>query len=131
MSRSFRRFLLLIIPLGICGIYLFSDEIMKVFRKIPGCAFNLITGYYCPGCGNTRSLNCLLHGEFLTAVRNNPVLPFFGVILILFYAELVIKEAGKNIVLVPRSGKFWWTVMGMFFVFYFLRNIFPILAPIT
>ena len=130
MTKSSRNFLLAVIPLGVCAAYLFRDEIMKAFGSIPRCAFNLITGYYCPGCGNTRSLSCLLHGEFLKAVRNNPALPFFCFLLILFYSELICNAVGKKIRLVPRSGIFWWTIMILFFIFYILRNVFPVLAPI-
>jgi hypothetical protein len=48
----------------------------------PGCTFHKITGLNCPGCGATRSLHALLHGEFSTALRDNALfiaaLFFFG-----------------------------------------------------
>lgn len=45
------------------------------------CAFYLITGYYCPGCGAGRAAYYLLHGRFYEAFAHNCVmvilLPFF------------------------------------------------------
>jgi hypothetical protein len=35
------------------------------------CQFHRLTGLNCPGCGMTRALYALLHGDFLTALRDN------------------------------------------------------------
>lgn len=37
----------------------------------PKCVFREMTGLYCPGCGTTRALRCLLHGEISTALHEN------------------------------------------------------------
>ncbi|MBI3951227.1 MAG: DUF2752 domain-containing protein [Acidobacteria bacterium] len=37
------------------------------------CGFRNLTGLSCPGCGITRGLSALLHGELLEAVRFNPL----------------------------------------------------------
>jgi len=37
----------------------------------PICVFHKLTGLNCPGCGMTRALYALLHGDFLTALRDN------------------------------------------------------------
>jgi len=37
----------------------------------PSCLFHKLTGWDCPGCGITRSLYALLHGQFLAALRDN------------------------------------------------------------
>lgn len=36
------------------------------------CSFKRLTGVECPGCGLTRSVVCLVHGDFLAAWRYNP-----------------------------------------------------------
>ena len=43
-------------------------------RFYPPCAFHALTGLQCPGCGGTRALHQLLHGNFGNAVRLNPML---------------------------------------------------------
>lgn len=40
---------------------------------LPGCPFHALTGLYCPGCGTTRALHALLHGNLAQAVAMNPL----------------------------------------------------------
>ncbi|MDE6367498.1 MAG: DUF2752 domain-containing protein [Muribaculaceae bacterium] len=44
----------------------------------PQCVFKSLTGWNCPGCGATRALHALLHGEPAAAWRANPAV-FFAV----------------------------------------------------
>jgi hypothetical protein len=48
----------------------------------PKCLLHETTGLYCPGCGATRALYCLLHGKILEALHDNAlvilVLPVLG-----------------------------------------------------
>jgi len=37
------------------------------------CMFRLFTGYYCVGCGLTRALHALVHGDVLRAFSMNPL----------------------------------------------------------
>src|ERR1700690_3881863 len=51
----------------------------------PVCVFHALTGLQCPGCGGTRAMYHLLHGDFGGAFRMNPLLfavaPFTAVSL--------------------------------------------------
>ncbi len=40
---------------------------------LPPCLFHTITHLYCPGCGTTRALHALLHGNLQLAVQMNPL----------------------------------------------------------
>jgi hypothetical protein len=40
----------------------------------PVCPFRLLTGLTCPGCGSTRAMHQILHGQFVTAFTLNPLL---------------------------------------------------------
>lgn len=41
---------------------------------LPPCPFHALTGWYCPGCGSTRALHALLHGDLSQALAMNPLL---------------------------------------------------------
>ncbi|MFT4247818.1 MAG: DUF2752 domain-containing protein [Pseudomonas sp.] len=40
-------------------------------NPFPPCVFHALTGYYCAGCGITRALHALVHGDVATACRMN------------------------------------------------------------
>ena len=56
----------------------------------PSSLFRELTGFYCPGCGATRALHELLHGNIQSALTLNPLLiifmPYFIYFLILMYS---------------------------------------------
>jgi len=90
----------------------------------PPCPLHHYTGLWCPGCGTTRALHQLLHGNVATAFRFNPLaislLPVIGYLFV----------RGEEDVLKPV----WiWTLLGVVVAFGVLRNIpvypFTLLAP--
>lgn len=48
---------------------------------LPPCMFHELTGLYCPGCGSTRALHRLLHGNPIGALHANPLLLVIGPLL--------------------------------------------------
>jgi hypothetical protein len=56
---------------GLVLVYRFDPARVHVF---PPCLFHLATGLQCPGCGSTRALHHLLHGDVAGAFRLNPLL---------------------------------------------------------
>lgn len=41
--------------------------------RFPGCMFRALTGFYCAGCGLTRALHALVHGDLPRAFAMNPL----------------------------------------------------------
>lgn len=96
------------------------------------CLFHDLTGWYCPGCGTTRALHALVHGDLAGFVAMNPLLPVLGVLL----PALLLQGLGRPLPL-PRviqqvllSAKFWIALIVGYWV---LRNLpwwpFSWLAP--
>ena len=54
------------------GTVAFVNPAESVF--LPRCPFHSLTNLNCPGCGATRALYRLLHGQFLAALRCNAFL---------------------------------------------------------
>lgn len=57
---------------------------IDIFKLFPAYSFYSKTGYYCFGCGGTRSVNALLHGEILESLRYHPI-PLYVFFLYMAY----------------------------------------------
>ncbi len=53
---------------GLAFVYSFNPSTHGFY---PTCLFHQLTGLNCPGCGATRSLYALLHGNLSIALRDN------------------------------------------------------------
>lgn len=87
----------------------------------PPCPFYWLTHLHCPGCGSTRALHNLLHGDVVTAFDMNPLL----VLSIPFVALLTLRPSISKARYLPA-------VVGVVLVGYgILRNFkaFDFLAP--
>lgn len=60
-----------ILAVGGAILYRFDPAAVHFF---PPCLFHSLTGLQCPGCGTTRALHHLLHGDVAGAFRLNPML---------------------------------------------------------
>ena len=58
-------------------------------------------------------------------------MPFLSLLLCLLYLETVSGIIGKDIKLLPRKTWIWMIVIGLFVVYYIVRNFIPALAPIS
>src|SRR5688500_16142062 len=47
----------------------------------PVCPLYSLTGFACPGCGLTRGFHALFHGDILTALDYNALLPLFALLI--------------------------------------------------
>lgn len=56
---------------GLAAVYTFDPSKTWFY---PPCPFNYLTGLQCPGCGGTRALHALLHGDVAGAFAFNPML---------------------------------------------------------
>ena len=74
----------------IAGIAIYSTFDPSASRWFPRCPFLMLTGLKCPGCGTQRAIHALLHGDVLSALHFNALLPVSIPLLLLYgYAELV------------------------------------------
>ena len=87
-------FLLLAAALGILTERFLG---ISVRFQFPPCLFHLATGYYCPGCGGTRAVSALLHGQLLRSFVFHPVVPYGAALFLraLFGTSLELLTKGR------------------------------------
>jgi len=83
MSRTSRilviitAFCMSIIVLGL----VLNEYPPERYMYVP-CLFHLTTGLHCPGCGSTRAVSSILHGDVALALKNNLLIILWGPYLI-------------------------------------------------
>lgn len=45
---------------------------LQMSDLLPPCLLHVVTGFYCPGCGGTRALSALMHGQPLKSFFYHP-----------------------------------------------------------
>jgi hypothetical protein len=102
--------------------YLFFFEPGKT-GFFPICPFRALTGFTCPGCGSTRGLHRLLHGDVVSAFELNPLLilslPFL-LYALLRYTNAAIRE--KPLKGNQLNAKYIWLLFGVIMFFWIYRN---------
>ncbi len=113
-----------IFPFFIVGIILiFKNLLYKLSTYLPACPIYKHFHVYCPGCGNTRSVQHILAGDILGSLKFN-ITPLFCLIIgVLAYLELVFYIFGINIKILPRGKVFWVSIIILFLMYYIIRNI--------
>jgi hypothetical protein len=101
---------------------------------LPVCPLYAMTGFACPGCGLTRGFHALFHGDILTALDHNAMLPYFafligcGFVALLYYAV-----SGRRLPFNPIHPKVLWVFLVLLLVFGVARNLpwypFSVLFP--
>ena len=115
------------LPVPIALMFVFREQIIRLSQTFPKCIFYALTGYYCPACGNTRSVLALINGNILVSLHYNIVPVFLFLVILCFYIENAFSLFGRKIIIFPRSDKLLYSLTG-FFVFYFIiRNFIPFL----
>src|SRR4051794_38488830 len=69
-------------PLAIVAAAVLYSFPPTAYSFYPPCVFHLVTGLHCPGCGATRCVYSLVHGDLRQAAAYNPlllvILPFLA-----------------------------------------------------
>jgi len=130
-----RLFLLFGIPLTIIGggvaLFFLNPSEHSFFPK---CALYMATGFSCPGCGSTRALYQLTHGDVLEAMRLNPGLMALITLGITDYVRFVVSVIrGNPFQTLFGRLKLLGALMGVMLVYGVIRNLpwplFESLAP--
>jgi hypothetical protein len=101
-------------------------------NPFPPCLFRYFTGYFCAGCGLTRAMHALVHGDIARAFAMNPLAMLLmpAVPLLLAHAAGWRSRYAEPLMKVLLSGRFWLILLPAFWIG---RNLpwfpFTLLAP--
>ena len=94
------------------------------FNFFPVCPLLSLTGFACPGCGMTRAFHAFFHGDIITALDFNALLPIFVLIFGFLFLSLVsVAVRGRGFMKLSDSPKFIIGLFVMLLVFGVLRNV--------
>ena len=116
--------LLLALAAFVCMVLLIAPPGSPRAKWLPKCMVYQNTGLYCPGCGCTRALSALLHGDLKASLHNNLLLfPLLALIAVLIVKPEISLKRPVAI-----------TIVAVVLLFTILRNSpvapFTYLAPI-
>jgi Protein of unknown function (DUF2752) len=103
-------------------LYLFPPETNPFY---PQCPFHALTGLLCPGCGATRALATLVHGNLAGAMHWNGLVVLLLPVLALYGAIAYGRAVAGNAVAWPRvSNATVFTLLAVTMSFGVGRNLF-------
>ena len=89
----------------------------------PICLFHALTGLNCPGCGMTRSLYALLHGNWRLALKDNALFVLALAALAVWGIRLLQRKLQNRPVHFIIPTKILWLLLAVAFVFTVIRNL--------
>lgn len=115
---------------SLIGLSVFVLVILKampqtVEKYMLPCLLHMLTGFYCPGCGGTRSFVALVQGKWITSFIYHPVVLYAAVIGGWFMVSQTVERISKRrwkIGLRYRDG-YLWGALGIIVANFFIKNI--------
>jgi hypothetical protein len=100
-------------------------------RFYPVCLFHELTGLNCPGCGMTRALYALLHGNWMLALKDNALFVAGLAVVLVWGARLAVRKTRNQPADLKIPSKILWLFLILAVLFAGLRNLpgFEWLAP--
>ena len=96
----------------------------STYNFFPVCPLFKLTGFACPGCGLTRGFHALFHGDLLTALHFNALIPVWvGIFGYLFLSLVMFAVRCKALPMKLPSPVVLWIFMFGLLAFGVLRNL--------
>ena len=95
------------------------------------CPSYTLMHIYCPGCGSTRAVGALMHGDVLLSLRQNPAIVVMLLLAVLYYLEFALKVWGVRFRVPPlHNMRFIAALLILWVAYAVVRNFVPAVAPI-
>jgi len=104
--------------------FLIYKFILSSFITFPDCSIYKLTGFYCPGCGSTRSFLALLDFNLVTSFLYNPTVIYSAFIVILYmFFQIIDRILKKEKFFMPFHNIYIYIGLFVFIINWIVRNI--------
>jgi hypothetical protein len=109
---------------GSVGVFVVARFNPSTSNFFPVCPLHALTGYSCPGCGLTRGFHSLFHGDIVSALMFNVMLPIYLIIFIYIgISFLFVVTRGRGLNFLAFSPRMVYAFFMLSLVFAILRNL--------
>ena len=110
----------LTLAVGSTYLFIFDPGKSGIFLV---CPFFALSGFACPGCGTTRGLHCLLHGDVVGAFQFNPLM----MVMLPFLLYALVRHTNAVMRRLPIRGnqlnaRYIWLLFFVVLSFWIVRN---------
>ena len=116
-----------------CGwIFLLILCVWKIAKKVlfgtRPCVFYTLTGYFCPGCGGTRSLRALLSGKIFVSAVDFPMIFYAAVVFAWFMiSQTIDRISGHRLPIGMKYRDTWvYAALVIVVIHFVVKNLFYI-----
>ncbi len=129
--KRWQKALVIIAPFAAAAVCGAAAYLILRYVTLWPCPSLTLLHIYCPGCGSTRAVAALLHGDLLLALRQNSVIPVMLLMAVLYYLEFALKVWGGRFRFPVIHNKVFITALFVCWLIYaVVRNFVPAIAPI-
>ena len=129
--KRWQKALVIIAPFAAAAVCGAAAYLILRYVTLWSCPSLTLLHIYCPGCGSTRAVAALLHGDLLLALRQNSVIPVMLLMAVLYYLEFALKVWGVRFRFPVIHNKVFITALFVCWLIYaVVRNFVPAIAPI-
>lgn len=128
-TRLYRCGWVILIALGVLKLLqkvLFPQFVLS-FGTRP-CVFYTLTGYFCPGCGGTRSLRALLSGKLFVCAVDFPMIFYAAVVFAWFMIGQTIDRISRHRIPIGMRYRHAWVYasLAIVVIHFVVKNLFYI-----
>lgn len=94
------------------------------------CMVYTFTGFYCPGCGGTRAVNALLHGQIIRSFLYHPIVLYVAVIGGWFMVSQTIERLSRQKIKIAMRYRdcYLWIALAIVVIQYLVKIVIQIVT---